>query len=279
MQLKENGKSGGAQAERAAILWHSYLTGDHSQLDPMVKTVRRVFKHLPSAPRCLVCNAPFHGPGGLVVSLLGFGAGRSSFNPRLCDRCEKLVKHHQVGAEVPLTLLFADMRGSTTLAEQVGASAFHRLINRFYQASTDILVQTNALIESLIGDEVAAMYVPGIAGPHHARVAVEAARSLLQATGHAGPGAPWIPVGAGVHTGVGYVGAVGSSHSMSDITVLGDVANTAARLASQAGIGEILVSEETCRAAGLPLDHCETRQLQLKGRSRPVTVRVIRTAG
>jgi adenylate cyclase len=275
-QSKENEKNRDRQEERALILWHSYLTGDHSRLDSMTKTVRSVFRRLPSDPRCMVCNAPFRGIGGMLVKGLGFRAGRSSFNPTLCDRCEVIVKQHQVGTEVPLTLLFADVRGSTALAEEVGASAFHQLINRFYTTSTGILVKTNALIEKMIGDEVAGMYVPGIAGPDHARIAVEAARALLKATGHSDPGGPWIRVGVGVHTGIGYVGAVGSSQSVSDITVVGDVANTTARLASQAGAGEVLISEETCQAVSFHEDQCERRLLQLKGRSQAMAVRVLR---
>jgi adenylate cyclase len=272
----ESEMQAGDPAGKALVLWQSYLTGDHSHLDSQVMAVRNLFKRLPSETRCLVCNAPFQGIGGTIVGLFGFGAGHSSLNPSLCDRCEKLVKRYQVGTEVQLTLLFADVRGSTPLAEEIGPSAFHHLINRFYLASTEILVQTNALIDKLVGDEVAGLYVPGIAGPDYARFAVDAARDLLVATGHANPDGPWIPVGAGVHTGIGYVGAVGSGKSVSDITVLGDVANTTARLASLAGIGEILVSEETCQAAGLILDDCESRVLQLKGRSQPISVRVIR---
>jgi adenylate cyclase len=275
-QSKGNKKNRDSQEERALILWHSYLTGDHSRLDGMTRAVRNVFRRLPSDPRCLVCNAPFRGIGGMLVKGLGFRAGRSSFNPTLCDRCEVIVKQHQVGTEVPLTLLFADVRGSTALAEEVGASAFHHLINRFYTTSTEILVRTHALIEKMIGDEVAGMYVPGIAGPDHAQIAVEAARALLKATGHADPGGPWIRVGVGIHTGIAYVGAVGSSQSVSDITVVGDVANTAARLASQAGAGEIMISEETCQAVDFTNDHCEKRLLQLKGRSQAVAARVIR---
>jgi adenylate cyclase len=265
----------GEQTARALILWQSYLSGDVSQLDKMTLMVRQVFRRLPSAPRCRVCNAPFRGLGGAVVKLFGFGAGRSSFNPTLCDRCEIIVKQHQVGVEVPLTLLFADVRGSTTLAEEVGASAFHQLINRFYTASTEILIKTNALIEKMIGDEVAGMYVPGIAGSEHARIAVEASCDLLKATGHSDPGGPWIRVGVGVHTGVGYVGSVGSKEGVSDITVLGDVANITARLASQARAGEVLISEAACQAAGLRLEHCEKRMLQLKGRSQAVTASVL----
>src|SRR5690242_14740005 len=102
-QLKDSEKHGDRQEQRALMLWHSYLTGDRSQLDSMTKTVRSVFKRLPSPPRCMVCNAPFQGVGGMLVKPFGFGAGRSSLNPTLCDRCEKIVKHYQVGTEVALT--------------------------------------------------------------------------------------------------------------------------------------------------------------------------------
>ena len=122
------------------------------------------------------------------------------------------------------------------------------------------------------------LYVPGIAGPDHTRKAITAARCLLEATGHSGPAGAWIQVGAAVHSGPAYVGAVGSSESMSDIAVLGDAVNTTAWLASQAGPGEILISEETCRQAGLHTTDWETRTLHLKGRSEPVNVRVIRVA-
>lgn len=173
-------------------------------------------------------------------------------------------------------MVFADVRGSTTLAEEIGPSAFHHMINRFYQAATEVMVNTGALIDKLVGDEVVGLYVPGIAGPEHAQQAVAGARRLLEATGHAEPNGPWIEVGAGVHTGTAYVGAVGSHGSVSDITVLGDAVNTTARLASLAATGEILVSEQTRRAGELALDDLESRTLRVKGRNEPVMVRVSR---
>jgi len=263
---------------RAQILWSSYLTGDTTQLEPRVKIVRRLFGRVPSPPRCKVCHAPFHGLGGIAAKLLGFGAGKSRFNPLLCDRCEKIVKAHQVGVEVEITLLFADMRGSTTLAERIGPTEFHRLIDRFYKASTDVLLGTDALIDKLVGDEVVALYAPGIAGPDFARKAIVAARDMVIATGHAETDGPWISIGIGVHSGKVYIGAVGSADGLSDITVLGDAANTAARLASQAGPGEVLVSEETCRLAHIVPEGRETRTLQLKGRVQPAIVQVFGAA-
>jgi adenylate cyclase len=97
-------------------------------------------------------------------------------------------------------------------------------------------------------------------------------QKILHATGPAGPDAPWIPVGVGIHTGRAYVGAVGSPGGMVDITALGDTPNTAARLASNAGPGEILVSRAAYQAAGLEGQAAEQRSLQLKGRSQPVEV-------
>jgi adenylate cyclase len=257
------------------MLWHAYLTGDQSRLDRKVRVVQQVFRRLPREPRCKVCRAPFKGMGGALVSLIGFGAGRSSFNPSLCDRCEKIVKKHQVGLEMSLTLLFADVRGSTALAETVGASSFHQLINRYYQVGVEALSQTDALINRLIGDALIGLYVPGIAGPDYVQRAVDGARLLLEATGYGSADGPWIQVGVGIHTGVGYVGAVGYAEGVSDITVLGDAANVAARLASQAAGGEILVSQETCEAGNLDLQDCEPRVLELKGRNEPSMARVI----
>jgi adenylate cyclase len=265
-----------AEAERVRSVWRGYLTGDDDGYEGMLSHVRTLFGHLPSDPRCKICRAPFRGIGSVLARPLGFRVSASSMNPNLCDRCERFVKKHEVGVEVTLTLVFADVRGSTPLAERLGPSAFHRLIDRFYRTATDILIEEDALIESLIGDQVAALFVPGIAGPQYARRGVRAAQRLLEATGHGSSEGPWVELGAGVHTGTAYVGSVGSERSMSIVTVLGEAANTTARLASAAGVGEVLVSEATRAATGLDLRNCEARSLELKGVGQPVDVRVLR---
>ena len=259
----------------AMLMWHSYITGEEDDLGAQVRMARKVFSYIPSPPRCKVCNAPFRGVGGKVVSLLGFSSKLSRHNPNLCDRCEKVVRKYQVGIEAQMTLLFADVRGSTTMAEKMKASEYHSVINQFYKAATDVLVSTDALVDKLVGDEVIGLYVPGIAGPDYAKKAVQAGQELLRATGHGGVDGPWLSIGAGVHTGVAYIGAVGTHGGMSDITVLGDAVNTTARLASSAKAGEVLVSKETCQLIGADMGDCETRLLELKGRSEPVEVSVL----
>ena len=199
----------------------------------------------------------------------------SSFSMQLCNRCEIYAKGEKVGAEVDVTLLFADIRGSTSIAERLGAGEYSRLIDRFYNASAKVLVDSSAIIEKLAGDEVVAIFAPGLVGPDHADIAIAAARDLLRATGHGEAGGPWVPVGAGVHRDTAFVGMVGSSEGMSELAVLGDAANVAARLASAAGEGEVLVSRDTLADSSID-EGLELRQLQLKGREQPVEVAVVK---
>ena len=86
---------------------------------------------------------------------------------------------------------------------------------------------------------------------------------------------PWVPVGAGVHTGSAFVGALGAS-GVSDVTALGYDVNLTARLASAASAGEILITEAARAGAGLATDGLESRHLELKGRTEPVDVWVMR---
>ncbi len=88
--------------------------------------------------------------------------------------------------------------------------------------------------------------------------------------GHEDPDGPWVPVGAGVHTGLAWVGAVGDD-AHTELTAIGDAVNTTARLASAAAAGEVLVSASAADAAGL--DPALVRNaLELKGKESPTEV-------
>lgn len=175
-----------------------------------------------------------------------------------------------------LSLLFADVRESTALAESAGTSEFQRIINRFYRATSDVLVRHNAMVNRLMGDQVSALFVPRFAGRAHAQAALDAAREILRATGHGGPSSPWVRVGVGIHTGVAYVGVVGSASGVNEIAVLGSAANLCARLSSQAAAGEILISEDSIKSGNFDAAGLESRTLELKGISQPVSVKVMK---
>ena len=235
--------------------------------------MRRISRAIPSDPRCKLCDTPFGRPGN-VLRFLGFGPSR--INRRICGGCIHALEKRPGGAEVEATFLFADVRGSTALAETVGAEEFRRLLARFYAEAAAAVDVRNGIVDKFAGDELVALFIPGFAGDDHAADAVAAARELLARTGHE-EGSPWLPVGAGVHVGTAYIGTVGEDEAL-DFTALGDPVNAAARLAALAGTGEILVSSAAADAAGLDTDGLETRALELRGRSEGLDAVVLDVA-
>jgi adenylate cyclase len=203
------------------------------------------------------------------------GKDQSRYNPRYCENCERY--EHPGGAEVILTMLFADVRGSSALAERMSAKEFSTLINRFYVTATDVLIKLDAMVDRLIGDEVVGLFIPGLAGQNHPKKAIQAAQNLLRQTGHGDTERPWVPVGVGIHTGIAFVGVVGDTHnSPTDFTALGTNVNITSHLASQAEAGEILISDAAYTASGLNLGSLESRQLDIKGQKNKFEVRVLR---
>ena len=252
-------------------LWRAVFLGQY----PGMRRARHVLGLIPAKAYCKNCNAPFDGWAAPLMRLIG--RGHSLKNPRFCNFCPNFFRNHPGGADVELSLLFVDVRGSTTLAEQMSAAEFSRLMNQFYAAATRVMIKTDAFIDKLVGDEVIGLYFPGFAGPDYARMAVQAAQNLLHVTAEDEPYGFRFAVGVGVHTGTAYVGTVsGAEGAVTDVTALGDDVNITARLASRAGPGEALISEATCAAARIDLGHLERRQLELKGKSQPIAVRVMR---
>ncbi|MEX2458469.1 MAG: adenylate/guanylate cyclase domain-containing protein [Actinomycetota bacterium] len=250
-------------------LWRGLLTGG----DSPIRHDRDRFKRWPGSPRCKTCLYPLGGPVARVLRLRS-GRGPSRKNPNFCNLCEEFVRTHPGGSEVDVSLLFADVRGSTGIAESMEAARFSALMNRFFRAGTHVLIDTDGLIDKFVGDEVVGLYLPAMVADHP-RAAIEAAQKLLSALGYGDPDGPWLPVGVGIHSGTAFVGSVGDP-SVADFTAMGDTVNVAARLASAAKAGEILVSDAAWKRSGIDAVSTPTRKLEVKGRTAPVEVRVLR---
>jgi adenylate cyclase len=255
------GGSGVDEATRAA--WQMVLVDGHERL----RRAQRIFRRVPSAPRCKMCHNPFGGVGGRLVGLVGFKPSRK--NPNLCARCCDTLPRG--GLEVDTAVVFADVRGSTALAERIGAGEFARLLNRFYQIATDVLIRHDAVVDKLIGDEVMAFFVPGIAGAGYRRQAALAAIELVTAVSREGV----LPVGAAVNAGAAYVGNVGADRVV-DFTAVGDPVNTAARVQAQAAGGEVLLAEDLYAEVSERFPDAQHRTLAIRGREGHVGVYVVR---
>jgi len=253
--------------------WRAILTGEHRAM----LNLRKSFGHLPSPPRCKLCYAPFHGIGGFVLKPW-FGPWER--NPQLCKNCMRaLAKHGVGGAEVEISMLFVDIRGSTGLGERLGPAAFAALLTEFYRLAAGAIVETDGVVDKFVGDEAIGLYITSYAGRDHARKAIEGGRRIIEATSRpdASAGGP-IPVGGGVHTGIAFVGTLGSSEEISDFTALGDSVNTTARLASLAGPGELLVSLAAVEHASFDTAGLERRTVEVRGREATLDVYALRAA-
>lgn len=250
--------------------WARVLRGD-----PFLRRFQSLMRKLPAPPRCKLCAAPFGGPGGPALWLLG--KRQSKIHPRICTLCSKrTIEKKPGGAETELSVLFADVRGSTALAERVPAEEFAKLLNRFYETVTRAVDDEDGLIDRFVGDGVIAPFIPGFVGPEHAGRAVAAGRRLLEAMYDPETDETWLPVGIGVHTGVAYTGVVGLVDAKQvEFTAIGDASNVAARLATVANAGELLVSSSAAAAAGLDGSDLERRHLKLKGRAEELDAFVI----
>lgn len=251
-------------------VWYAVFGVGH----PDLQKQHRLHLRLPSPPRCKLCLAPFGGVGGFFMGLRG--KRPSNRNPRFCSACDHFIRAHPGGAEVTLSLVFADVRGSTSLAERISPTELSRRFNEFYAAITHVLVETDGFIIDVVGDEVVGVYPPGFSGPRHAALAIEAARQLVVLDPSAFGG---LPFGVGVHTGVVHIGTtMGADEGIADVRAIGDNVNISARLSSSAGPGEALVSAAAWDAAGESPDELEHRELTLKGRNEPLGVWVLRSS-
>ena len=125
------------EEKRNAMIWHTYLTTGgvlkNMQLPwyehPLFKPI---FRALPSDPRCHICYIPFQGVGGFIAKRF-LDVKPSNMNPHMCDTCERFAERYPGGTELEISILFADIRGSTPLAEKMGRKEYSELIHRFYQ--------------------------------------------------------------------------------------------------------------------------------------------------
>ena len=252
--------------------WRSMLEGTNDSL----KKLRAGFMRVPHGPRCKVCAAPFHGPGRILTAIMQHGRVRD--NPLLCNACFGSLVQHPGGAEIDVSVLFADIRGSTSLAERVGARRFRQLLQSYYAKAAAVIDATDGIVDKLLGDGVMALFIPVIAGENHRLRAIEAGRRVIEAVEKSDLPGQGVRVGVGIQSGRTFVGVLGSGDKL-DFSALGDVVNTAARLGGLAGPAELLVAADVWRAAGLSTDGQDVRQLDIAGRDARLETVALTTSG
>ena len=241
----------------------------------IMSKVRWVNRRLPSSPRCKVCLLPFAGLGRVA----GFKPSRK--NPNYCRACFEAAPLG--GHDMEVGVLFADIRGFTSWAENQPPEVVARALNRFYATASAVFTSGDGLIDKLVGDQVMALFITAFRslGERTCEVMFDAARELLFRFGQTNPDTDPLPVGVGLSFGTARVGNVGVGE-VKDFTAVGDVVNTAARLQAEASPGEIVMSASVYERLAERAPEATHRMLVLKGKAERVSaysLRVGSTAG
>ena len=186
------------------------------------------------------------------------------------------------GVNQKITVLFADIRAFTSISEKENPEKVVSLLNKFFSAMTDIIFENGGTLDKYIGDGLMALFGAPTATEEDALNSVKAAVTMQKKLRELNPelraeGLPEISMGIGLHTGVATIGYIGSDRR-SEYTAIGDTVNLAARLQSNAGGGQILMSDATAEACGNRIPFTEREPLTVKNRVQPVNVLEVRWA-
>ncbi len=226
---------GASDPERTEI-WRAVLTM------PGLAPFARFFRWLPGQHRCPLCYAPYNRTHS-ARSSVATGVRPLRALPAAVQPCFRDLANHPGGAEVSITVLFADVRGSTTIAEQSSAADFSQLLHDFYALVTDAVQAEGGIVDKFLGDGVMALFIPR--SPSGMTRQAPWPRPAHPRRGH-------LPVGVGVNTGPAYTGFLGPTAEVAGFSAVGDAVNVAHRLGESAGAGELIVAAETATQAALP---------------------------
>jgi adenylate cyclase len=215
--------------------------------------------------------------GLAAVPYRAVGIRQSRMNPNTCTICEtmfeRIMKARQI--EIDATILFADLRGYTSLSQSQSSGAIAALLDAFYDICGEAIWEHDGIINKTMGDAVLAVFNFPIKHEDHAAQAVAAARGTQELwrarreqLSHAfGAEAATIGVGIGLDTGRVNFGEFGRTHH--DLTAIGTVVNVASRAQSAAAADQILVTAAVREKAAATLPESAGREYRLKGISEP----------
>ncbi|MFN0071973.1 MAG: adenylate/guanylate cyclase domain-containing protein [Chloroflexota bacterium] len=176
------------------------------------------------------------------------------------------------GARREITVLFADLRGFTSISERFSPEEVVSILNSYLACTTDIILNHGGTLDKFLGDGVLALFNAPLDQEQHALAAVQVAMEIQSRIRSLAPaGGPRITCGIGVVTGEAIVGTIGTQELM-NYTAIGDVVNLASRLQSEARGGEVLLAESTYRHVEEYVEAEELGLVHVKGRSEPVCV-------
>jgi adenylate cyclase len=206
---------------------------------------------------------------------------RSNFERYFAPNVAAEIAQHQAavklgGEKRPITILFSDIRGFTSMAEAMPPDTIAQLLTDYFTEMVDVVFEHGGTLDKFIGDAIMALWGAPIAHADdpdralRAAIAMQRAVEALNAKS-ASRGRPPVHIGIGINHGEVFAGNIGS-HRRLEYTVIGDAVNIAARLCTNAGPGQILVTEAFRQALKHPPVLEPLAEITLRGKAQAVPV-------
>jgi len=196
------------------------------------------------------------------------------------DLAKQIAEHNEDvklgGAKRDVVILFSDIRGFTTMSEHMDPDDLAQLLREYFTEMVDIIFRHGGTLDKFIGDAIMALWGAPFGTEDDAdkamRAAIDMQRKLVELNQHwAQSGKPAIAIGIGINFGQVFAGNIGSQQRL-EYTVLGDAVNTASRLCSNAGKGEIMISEFFFKGLKHPPQVEAREPIKVKNRAQPVPI-------
>ncbi|MDX1540501.1 MAG: adenylate/guanylate cyclase domain-containing protein [Geminicoccaceae bacterium] len=251
------------------------VAGDLDELPPPAPDEARVLARIGAGPNIRLACQLRPTRAVAVIPLLSPHAGPRDVNAPV-DPAQ--------GVEREIAILFADLRAFTRMAEGRLPYDVVYILNQYFNITGQAIESAGGKVDKFIGDGVMALF--GASGDPGAacQAALQAAHSISLALGElnrrlADDLAEPLRIAIGLHTGPVILGSMGFGQATS-LTAIGDAVNVASRLESMAKDLDVqlVVSDRVARRAGIDLGTLERRELAIRGRSRPLVVRLVEDA-
>ena len=182
------------------------------------------------------------------------------------------------GKRANVTVLFADIRGFTSISERLSAEEVTKILNEYFTAIVPIIEKHNGILNKFMGDAVLAVFGEPIENNHHALDAVKCADNMLKKVKQLqekwlDEGKPKIEIGVGISTGEAFVGNIGSEERL-EYTVIGDTVNTASRIENYNKVyrTKFLISQETFEQVQKHVDVIKIREVSIRGKAKKINI-------
>jgi len=225
----------------------------------------------------VVATARLRGHLQRMAYLREMESVQTNLNRYVSTRTQQVVKHHAITGtllepeERVVCILFSDVRGFTSLSQEMAPTALFRMLSRHLAMQVDCVYRRGGYVDKFGGDGIMAIFDARDGATEACHCALE----IMEATRHGGSrdGLPTLPLGIGLNAGSVLIGNIGSEEHL-DYSAIGDTVNLAARLCGSARPMSVIVSEAVVAEAGTDtaLSFVDRQSISVRGILEPVSV-------